>query len=247
MYTYLNTYYMSVLPESLEYDFFESALAGLIKSLEVMIEPFAKKVDAVVPIYIPNTGDEVYLSNMKGDGVTTTDTVYSSVPRLAINLPESSMIISTDEFTSRHASGFFDIKHEEGYNSEYRAPVRRMPIQYAVTVKCVFSNIHEYFMFLNMYLNYSYKDIVYRFSYLGHTQEASWEVPESFDTNMNQELSFDTQKRNVELDLPIVIAMQMPVYNLGKAQYRGNTMNNIKLNAHVDDNLVETIETNTAD
>lgn len=156
-----------------------------------------------------NTGDEVFIHNSNPD---TGPKLYNRVPRMVLD-PEG-LTILIDQLTSPHNLGrFVEKDNVVGSKSSKVANVRRVPIEFPMQAQVYFSNIFEFFSFVEILLCTTYRDNIFDFYYNDIRFIGSYNYQDSFDPQSNQTLGFDSEKRQRILPLNFNVDLQFPAFD----------------------------------
>lgn len=211
---------MSVKAIYYEHDFFEKALTALVNYLRELMKPYRNTLtDKTFPILIPNTGDEKFLFDEIQDR-----NVYSKVPRWDINILG---VNNTDQKrTNPRENGTFTAVtvNSLGQNikKDFSAPLARRPVDVGLATQVVFTNIFEYFRFVEIYLTLSTYPHVFTFYHAGRIHYAQFNFPELNDSDANVTFEFQADKRERKLPLPFVLQVQFPAYQIYGIPGTGN-------------------------
>lgn len=191
----------------MKHDFLVQTGTALIDALSKKMEPFSAAINAKFPIYINNTGDEVFLTNMYKDDPKK---LYSRIPSMKLEC--SGINIESDQLTNNGVLGSFT-DDVAGYKKEKKANVRRMPIvlQYNAEIQC--NNILEYFTLCEIIMMQLYKNQHFSFYWAGTKHDGRYIIPDSLDSQANLSLGFDTDRRRRILNFPIEVYVQYPAFD----------------------------------
>lgn len=201
-----------------KHDFLRSSMTGFIATLDNLFENYQKHINNdKFPIFIVNTGDEVYLSNMSNMGSSGKEH-YDYVPRMAMSF--SSISIQSDQYTAPGVIGRINVKNKSNsLTVSGLTHLRRIPITIQLGTEVVFSKIHEVLSFVEYYVSaVSHTSLAFEFIHNGIVHQAAFEQLTDFDKDTNFSLGFAGDKREHRLPLSFVLNVQMPAYNLYKAK-----------------------------
>ena len=201
-----------------KHDFIRTSLTAFIGSLDNLFAEYAKQhlSNNVFPIFINNSGDEVYLSNMTAIGEKEKEH-YNHTPRLSMVI--SGISAQPDQLTATGITGRIQVANENGYKVNGLTHLRRIPLKVILRGEAVFSKVHELFTFIEYYFSAtSHTALGYEYLHAGSVHEGVWQNIWDFDQEINTNLSFDGDKRGIKLPLIFEIECQLPAYNLYRAK-----------------------------
>jgi hypothetical protein len=190
--------------------FFKTAGEAFINYLDSIFKYYSDAIGQQFPIYINNTGDEPFLSNLQNSGKN--DSRYQFVPRMILDVQGFSL--QTSQLTSPRVLGKFVNQSCEDFDVAKRTKVRRLPIDWTFAVEVRFSNILEFLQFTEIFYTVSYNNHYFTFYYAGTQYSASFFLQEDIESNANLQLQFDTDKRHRVLPLTFVLHLQYPAFDL---------------------------------
>lgn len=197
----------------LKHTFFHNSLAAFISHFSGNMQPYRELVDAPVPVSIINTGDEVFLSTMLFKTPEQKTALYSHNPRISFSI--GGIAKNTDELTSPFILGKFIEDSASGFDAPKRANVRRVPTTISMNYEMLFSNIDQYFKFVDVMLTVIEQEQVFEFEYAGTIHRGSYSISsEQYDSSANLSLSHDSEKRRRILENSLEVKLQFPAYDV---------------------------------
>jgi len=184
----------------LPHNFFEEGLEAFIQSFRKRIEFFSKDF----PVYIINTGDEVYLNNWRT--AAKTKDIYEQTPRIVLDILD--LQVNTDQLSSPHERGSF-VMNVAGRSKKYSARFRRIPVTVSVSAKLTCDNILEQFKYLDLIFSLFFKVNTFSFLHMGNRQEGYFEFDaSSATTERNVTLGQDTERRHRVINFTLQVGLQ---------------------------------------
>lgn len=191
------------------HNFFEVALTAMIDDLTNRLSPYSAYIKQKFPIMIMNTGDEVFIQNINPDSGTK---LYNRVPRMVLD-PEGVSVL-LDQLTSPHNLGkFVEQDIVSGFKSSKVANVRRIPIELPMQAQVYFSNVFEFFSFIEILFCTTFRDNLFDFYYNDIRHTGSYNYQDSFDPQTNKSLGFDSEKRQRIMNLTFNVDLQFPAFD----------------------------------
>lgn len=202
-----------------KHDFIKTALTGVIASFDEVFKPYLTHLNNdVFPIFINNTGDEVYLSNMHNIGKGGVEH-YEHVPRMSMAL--GGFNVQADQLTAPANIAFLQVE-KSGMKRDAMSHLRRIPIVTILRAELVFSKVHEVLTFIEYYLSVlSHSAITFDIVHGGTVHQIAVNTVFDFEKEINTALSFSADKRGITLPMNFEVEMQFPAYNL----YKPETLN----------------------
>ena len=199
-------------PIYFEHDFFMQGVAGMMKYLTDLMKPYKNILNnETFPIYIANTGDEKFLFDMIDD-----DKIYSLTPRWTFNL--LGINSKNSDRTNPQENGAFDAKIVSVKNRKitktFSVPLARRPVEVGFQSEVRFSNIFEYFRFVEIYLILSTRPFVYKFVHAGKIHIGIFTLPELDEASAYVDFSMESEKRERKLPINFVLTLQFPAYQI---------------------------------
>lgn len=190
----------------MKFNFFETSIKAFLFGIDQRLVAYQEYTKQRFPLYIMNTGDEVYLSNLFKD---EKNQPYQKVPRMIFNIGGFS--VNDDEISNPYnVAKFVDLDKESGYKTHKRSGMRRIPVVLSIESMVTFSNIFQYFTFLEIFLMTTYRTNIFKYYYLDKLLTGSFSYSASFDGDQNLNLAFDNEKRQITLPIPFEISLQFP-------------------------------------
>lgn len=230
--------------------FFHTALAAFISHFSKNIEPFRDLIDGPVPVAIHNTGDEVFLATMKWKTEDQKKKLYDCNPRLTFSV--GNIAKNEDNLTNPHQLGkLAAINDDTGFTEPWRAHVRRVPVNVNMPYELKFSNIDQYFKFVDVMLTVIQQQQIFEFVYAGTVHRGGYKLSaDGYDSSPNFSLGHDAEKRRRTMDGAIEVQLQFPAFDVysanlnkpeifGESQRMNKLIHNVYLNG--DENLVSTM------
>lgn len=195
-----------------QHNFFENSIKGLIYYLNQLMKPFANTLNNdSFPISVPNTGDEQFLRDMIDD-----KKIYDYVPRWSINI--LGINNNENDRTNPNENGTFVAKTvnaaKRSKSTNFSAPLVRRPVVIGLATEVLFSDIFEYFRFVEIYLILSTNPHVYKFEHAGRVHIGTFTFPELSDSDVNFELGMEANKRERKLPINFELTLQFPAYQI---------------------------------
>lgn len=192
------------------HDFFESALKGMLSNLTERMQPYSEYLNRTFPILVMNTGDEVFLQNIKPDDANKT--LYNSIPRMVCDI--GGINVLSDQLSSMTNYGRFTIQDDiTGIKSEKVANFRRIPLNITVNAQVYFSNIFQYLQFVEILLMMTYDNCVFTYYYQDKFLQGNFNYQDQYNTEPNMSLSFDSDKRHRIMNLTFEVELQFPSFD----------------------------------
>lgn len=193
--------------------FIKASIRSSIDLLDRVFEQYKQQYirDKVFPIFIMNTGDEVFMSNMTDIGEAKTE-LYDRLPRMVLSVKDLS--IDTDQLTKPGNKTRIGAKVNDELKMGWTS-ARRIPLSLIIQTKTFFSTLNEYLEFIEYYItiiaNYSLS-----FSFYHNNVLFQGLIKQVFDyeNDTNYDLSFDSATRNKSIEMRFEIDIQMPAYNI---------------------------------
>lgn len=195
-----------------KHDFLKTSLRATIATFDNMFSEFSNRYteDKKFPIYILNTGDEVFLSNLT-DTSKEGNTYYEKIPRMVISLGDFNVDVT--QLTSPTTINVMAKK--DGINQMGKTIATRVPLNIVLKSKIQFSKIDEYLEFLEYFLCIMYSYSIY-FNYSHGTVVYTGFIKPiyDYDLNTNFNMGFDSDSRNKTLSINWSLDVQMPALNI---------------------------------
>jgi len=193
--------------------FFKIFIEGFLQSLNDTI----KIRNKTIPHYIPQTGDETMMVEIKGKDVTANDTevtnenyIYSVSPRCSVQ-PKGISIIA-DQVSSPYANGTFEFDYEDVI-AMFSAEFRRIPLKMSFELTYLVDSYTDYLELVQQIVSKLLFIRNYSISYMGRSIGCSYQVPTDFDVEYDVEFDLANQEdRHKKLNLTIEVETNFPVY-----------------------------------
>lgn len=239
---------------SFKHDFFVQAGTAFVGYLDRLLKvPMKTAIPTIkeFPIFIKNTGDEVFLSNMQeSSSKKDVSTLYTFVPRMSLEVQGINM--QSGQLTNPHELGAFSATAANSeFKSNFVANVRRIPIEWTFNSELVFNNVLEYLAFIEIFLTVSHLNHYFTFYHAGTEYSGTFFLQEDLDTSVNLSLQFDADKRTRKMPLVFTLQLQFPAFNIysrdswnkyqGQVLNSNDTMQHLIHNMHVNDTSAEGI------
>jgi hypothetical protein len=194
------------------HDFFKQAVTGMFSYLNQLMKPYKNTLNNdVFYIGLANTGDEKFLMDMIEDKA-----VYSNVPIWTFHI--LGINPKNDDRTNPHENGVFIAETRNALGKKnienFTAPLARRPVELGFSSQVKFSNIFEYFTFVEIYLMLSTYPHLYEFYHAGKRHIGMFSLPEIPDSDVNVTFGMEAEKRERKLELPIILNLQFPAYRI---------------------------------
>lgn len=193
-----------------EFNFIERGFESFIRSLQTKFRKYREDF----PVYIFNTGDEVYMFDWKdtgGSGKTfKASDIYQSKPRLEIKIDD--LQINSDQLTMPFIEGVFTIPIDKRDTTFY-GQVKRIPITYTVTATLVCDSLLHSFKYTELLLTMMYRSNTFEFWHAKRRHQGVYFIQDSLPTEKTVEMSFSPDSRDWKLGLTINVNMQFPAFD----------------------------------
>lgn len=196
-----------------EHDFFKNAISGMIWYIRELMKPYSNTLSSDNKFYIGimNTGDEKFMFDMVDEKA-----IYQHVPRWTFNILGINTV--NGERTNPYENGTFTAKTKNAIGIEktenFSAPLARRPVDIGVASSAVFSNIFEYFRFVEIYLTISIRPHVFKFYHANKLHYGSFTFEELADTDTNVTFGMEAEKRNRKLPINFTLRANFPAYHI---------------------------------
>lgn len=200
-----------------EFNFIERGFESFILSLQTKFRKYREDF----PVYIFNTGDEVYMFNWKdsdGPGKTfKVGDIYQSKPRLEIKIDD--LQINSDQLTMPFVEGVFTIPIDKRDTTFY-GQVKRIPITYNVTATLVCDSLLHSFKYTELLLTMMYRSNTFEFWHAKRRHQGVYTIQDSLPTEKTIEMAFSADSRDWKLGLTISVNMQFPAFDFFNSSNR---------------------------
>lgn len=197
-----------------EFNFIERGFASFMHSLQTKFRKYREDF----PVYIFNTGDEVYMLDWKAtDGLGKTykvGDIYQSKPRLEIKIDD--LQINSDQLTNPFVEGVFTIPVEKRDTTFY-GQVKRIPVTYTVTATLVCDSLLHSFKYTELLLTMMYRSNSFEFWHAKRRHQGVYFIQDSLPTEKTVEMGFSADSRDWRLGLTINVNMQFPAFDFFNA------------------------------
>lgn len=205
----------------LDHTFFQTALAAFISDFSSNIEPFRDAISistenvgqkSIVPVYISNTGDEVFLSTMLFKSEDEKKKLYQQNPRIVFSV--GGISTDTDALTNPHEFGRFVVSDSD-QKFEKASKVRRIQTRVSLPYEMIFSNIDQYLKFVDVMLTVFDRATVFEFVHAGKIHQATYNLTANdYDSSANFSLGHDSDKRRRLMNASIELVVQFPAFDV---------------------------------
>lgn len=195
--------------------FFSLVIKGMLSWLNSHLQMYGKPIRHFIfntgssYMYIEDNGYDYSVSETNGE-----DWMYMETPRCLVNV--GSFTIPTEELTAPYVRGVYErisnAKGKEGQIVGYNAEMHRLPVEFTVTLKYVFSNFNEALIFVQELFETVLFQQYFNIIYLGQIIKCSLEIDS--DSNIefpnvdltSKESNMRTMEFNVKVctNLPII-------------------------------------------
>lgn len=198
----------------IDHSYFPAAAQSFIDYLDTIFKPFEDELGQKFPIFIPNTGDEAFLTNKYSidKDRKKTETLYRLKPNMMLDV--KGFTIDSSQLTNRNVLGAITGTNEDGFSEKFVAPVRRIPLSWVFNCEVKFNNIVEFFHFIEVFLTTSHHNHYFTFYYAGTEYNCTFFLQEDLESQANMLLQFDTDKRTRILPLTFVLSVQFPAFDI---------------------------------
>ena len=221
-----------------EFNFIERGFESFIRSLQTKFRKYREDF----PVYVFNTGDEVYMFDWKATGgpgkVFKVSDIYQSKPRLEIKIDD--LQINSDQLTTPFVEGVFTIPIDKRDITFY-GQVKRIPITYTVTATLVCDSLLHSFKYTELLLTIMYRSNSFEFWHAKRRHQGVYSIQDSLQSENTVEMAFSPDSRDWKLGLTISVNMQFPAFDFFNASNHSirpittGFFNNIEFNLGVGD------------
>ena len=170
-----------------------------------------------VPHYILNTGDDIMYLEAKGQDhsierpalpgqtpvVSNENYVYSQIPRCMVQ--PAGLNIPGDQLTSPYSYGRFEFEHEDMIYV-FRSEFRRIPLDCTYSLKYYLDSFTDAMSVTQQIITKLAFINTFDFTYLGNIINASYKIPDDFQTEFMLEFdgaTTDNKARQISLELQV--------------------------------------------
>lgn len=196
--------------EKISLDFLKNGITSFLKNFDINISHFSDYVNAKIPIYILNTGDLSFLSLISGALETKSIETHESVPRIVFDINDIN--IRSDQISNPYKLGLYTNKVID-QSKDFLTSVRRIPIEIPMSGMAYFSNILQYFEFVQYFASVMYKLNKFTFIYAGKIWDASYSLDDSLSSEVRKTISLTSDSKYRTAPINCVLTLQMPAYN----------------------------------
>ena len=158
-------------------------------------------------MYVESNGYEFKWSETTGE-----DQIYMHLPRCICEIND--LNIPTEELTNPFVRGIYERKSSiTGEYKGYNAEMRRLPIEFNLTLHYALSNFNESIILLQEIIDTLVFQRYFEITYLGQIIQCSIEFPQTSQINVNK-IDFDNTDPNIKtMDIGIKIESYYPIIN----------------------------------
>lgn len=214
----------SEIVKNFNFNFIETCLTGFIKD-------FSKKIhilDDKIPIYIFNSGDELFILNWQTSKITKEDKfknssdLYPILPRIEMSI--GSVSFNSDQLSNPYIEGKFI---ETIGNKDYAlfSNVRRIPFNIPIQMILYCDNFLLSLKYTEVLMTLLYRLNTYDFFHHKRRFNASYDISDSLDKN-DFSLSHEQEKRNRTISIDVTLEAAFPSFDLFKLTEDGVRVGN---------------------
>lgn len=147
-------------------------------------------------LYLEKNGYEYSFNETSGE-----DSMYMEMPRCIVEIGDIN--IPMQELSSPYSRGSYD-RIDEDELKNFNAEIRRLPIEWNVSLKYVLSNFNESIILLEELLNNFVWQQYFSITYLGQKIKCSIELPQFPKIEVNKpDFSSDIHEKKIEINVKI--------------------------------------------
>lgn len=190
----------------------------LIKGLMLDLRKYITIRGKVVPHYIPNTGDETMMLEVKGHDisiepveVSNENYIYTQTPRCVVT--PHGITLQPDQLTSPYSNGVFQIEYDEQLFS-FISEFRRMPLTMSFDLTYIVDSFTDFLELTQHVVSKMAFVRNFKIVYMGQTIKCSYKISESMDGEHTIEFDeSESDNRRHKLPMSIEVETNFPVYS----------------------------------
>lgn len=193
----------------------ERFISIILKGVIAYLNSHVKLYDKGINHFIFNTGSSYMYVESNGyefmwNETSGEDTMYMEMPRCVIQLTNIS--IPTEELSQAYARGNYERKDGESIRG-FNAEIRRLPLEFEITLNYVFSNFNEGLVVIQELLDKFVFQKYFKVAYLGQIVQCSIEFPLSYNIEFNHIDLAAAETNQKNLSLSIKVSTNYPIIN----------------------------------
>lgn len=228
------------------FDFIEMGITSLMADLSKKFKMYSD----TFPVYMFNTGDELYMLNWQGNKAVkefkNASDLYQINPRL--ELSPKPVSIDTQQLTNPYCQGLFNVLID-GKEYNFRSYVKRIPINIQLEAQLTCDNYLLSTKYTELLLTMLYRLNSFDFFSNKRRHTGSYQISDSIDGSQFN-MSHDSERRNKVLGFTVSLDLQFPAFDLFKEngvtnaeKTIGDAVNNIYIESGVENDNGFTDET----
>lgn len=220
--------------------FFSILIKGVLRWFNEHIVLYDEKVNHFILqtgstyLYVEKNGYEYSLNETTGE-----DQIYHHLPRCICEI--NNLNIPFEELTNPFVRGTYErLSSIDNQYKGYNAQIRRLPIEFFMTLHYVFSNFNENLILLQEILDKLVFQKYFNIIYLGQKIQCSIEFPVDMQMNLPK-IDFDSTDSNQRtMDLQIKIDTYYPIINEETEIENSNVINHSQHHLFIEENKTRT-------